>query len=318
MSTTLITGDPMTKTNEQGLEEANYIGSNRRATNMLPVGQLGQLDHFQSLSKSDYQRLLLSIQSKRQSCCMQIESDTNRSRSAILIFRGRILGCIYGRQGLGNHLYNEEAYCLALKDLGSADHSVSVYALDEELVIAAAALFHGNTIEISEYADPAHIFDFAHDSLVQFNMPGCISIVGDGDLSVCMVYIFGGRIVGVYSDRTGWTEPTYAAVRRHLNQNPGVHIRACMLPARNTKEVNQLTFNVSGIPDRQPKRAAEITHPMMPALPSTLTLRPVDLPKLKPFSSALQGERFVPRRHPSVNRLPALNHAYAVDPSSEP
>src|SRR5262249_8020904 len=158
-------------------------------------------------------RLLLSIQKKRQSCCLQIESETNKSRSAILIFRGRILGCIYGKQGLQQHVFNEAAYVLALKDLASADHTITIYSLDEELVIAAAALFHGKIIEISEYANAQHIFDFAHDSLVQFNMPGSISIVGENDLSVCMVYIFGGKIVGVYSDKSGWTEPTYAAVR---------------------------------------------------------------------------------------------------------
>jgi len=305
----------MTKPDEN---KTGYEGSNRRATGMLPTGQCGQADQFQSLSKSDYQRLLLSIQNKRQSCCLQIESETNKSRSAVLIFRGRILGCIYGKQGLERHLFNEAAYCLALKDLASADHTVTVYSLDEELVIAAAALFHGKTIEIAEYADPVHIFDFAHDSLVQFNMPGSVSIVGEGDLSVCMVYIFGGKIVGVYSDRTGWTEPTYAAVRIHLRQNPGVRVRACMLPARNTHEVNQLTFNVSGIPDREIKRSPEeITQTMLPILPATYQLRPIDLPKLRPFSSAIQADRFVPKRGRGAtnsNQSSAVNHAFAVDP----
>src|SRR5262249_32117356 len=183
MSTTLVAGELMKTVDEQ---EIAYSGSNRRATGMLPTSQSGPPDQFQSLTKTDYQRLLLSIQKKRQSCCLQIESETNKSRSAILIFRGRILGCIYGKQGLQQHVFNEAAYVLALKALASADHTITIYSLDEELVIAAAALFHGKIIEISEYANAQHIFDFAHDSLVQFNMPGSISIVGENDLSVCM------------------------------------------------------------------------------------------------------------------------------------
>lgn len=318
MSATLVAGDLMTNSDEQRLDDIDYAGSNRRATSVLPTAQFGRLDHFQSLTKSDYQRLLLSIQNQRQSCCLQIESETNRSRSAVLIFRGRILGCIYGKQGMQQHLFNEAAYCLALKDLASADHSVTVYGLDEELVIAAAALFHGNTIEISQYADPMHIFDFAHDSLVQFNMPGSISIVGEGDLSVCMVYIFGGRIVGVYSDRAGWTEPTYAAVRQHISENPAVRIRACMLPAHNTHEVNQMTFNITGIATGESKSTDdEITQTLIPILPSSYQLRPIDLPKLRPFSSAIQADRFVPKRGRGVtlNNQPAVvNHAFAVDP----
>ncbi|PWU00905.1 MAG: hypothetical protein C5B53_03470 [Candidatus Melainabacteria bacterium] len=315
MSTTLVAGELMKTPDEQ---EIAYSGSNRRATSMLPTSQSGPPDQFQSLTKSDYQRLLLSIQNKRQSCCLQIESETNKSRSAILIFRGRILGCIYGKQGLQQHVFNEAAYVLALKDLASADHTITIYSLDEELVIAAAALFHGKTIEISEYANAQHIFDFAHDSLVQFNMPGSISIVGENDLSVCMVYIFAGKIVGVYSDKSGWTEPTYAAVRQHLTEHPGVRIRACMLPARNTHEVNQLTFKVSGIPDKEARRRAEeITQPLQPILPSAYQLKPVDLPKLRPFSSAIQADRFVPKRTrgASLNsQSSVVNHAFAVDP----
>jgi hypothetical protein len=193
-----------------------------------------------------------------------------------------------------------------------------VYSLDEDLVIAAAALFHGKTIEISEHADPIHIFNFAHDSLVQFNMPGSVSIVGEGDLSVCMVYIFGGKIVGVYSDKAGWTEPTYASVRSHLTNNPGVRVRACMLPARNTHEVNQLTFNVSDIPDWEIKRSAEeMTQTNLPRLPAHYRLRPIDLPKLRPFSSAIQADRFVPKRGRGATnnkQSSVVNHAYAVDP----
>jgi hypothetical protein len=232
---------------EQQMRPAPYEGSNRRVTALMPSPLQGQLDLSQAYGRSNYQKFFQSLQANQWSCCLQIESTKNKSRSAILVFRGRVLGCIYGRKDLGHHLFNQAAYGPALRDLASEEHSITAYTLNEELAIAAASLFHGKVLKITEAIDPNTIFDFAHDSLVQFNMPGCIVITGASDLSVCLVYIFAGKIVGVFSDQHGWTEPTYAAVKRHLGANPQVMIQASMLPARNMDEVNQLTFSLSGL-----------------------------------------------------------------------
>ena len=283
---------------------------------VVPTPKLASHSYARIPSTSDYQNLLVSIESSKRSCCLQIESETNKSRSAILVFRGRILGCIYGKQGLQQHLFNEAAYCPALKDLSSPNHTVTMYELHEALVIAAAALFHGVTVESSEDADATHIFDHAHDTLIHLRMPGSISIVGKHDLSVCMVYIFGGRVVGVYSDQAGWMEPTYAAVRNHLNEIRSVLIHACMLPAKTTDEVTQLTFDISDIPDHDKTSLVneiqkEVTYPVS----SPCRLRPIDLPAMRRFS-VIEGDKFVPRRWrgASARHSAEFNNTFAVHP----
>lgn len=291
MSTAMLTTNRAEISSSTDAAQGEYGGRNRRATAVLPASMLQPLDQFHSLGQEEYQELFHSVENKKQTCCLQIESAANRSRSAVLVFRGKVLGCIYGKQGMGHYLYNRAAYECTCKDLACADHSLTIYRLDEELAIASAALFHGKGLALPGEEDAGWLFAYAHDKLVQFNMPGCISVIGDSDASVCMVYIFGGKIVAIYSYSAGWMEATYAAAKHIIEQNPTVRLRASMLEATNTNEVMQLTFNLSGQPARSQSPIEVNTLTMIPAIADSRPLSsPSLLPKLRSFSSAIGSD----------------------------
>ncbi|HEY9714033.1 MAG TPA: hypothetical protein V6C72_11215, partial [Chroococcales cyanobacterium] len=92
---------------------------------------------------------------------------------------------------------------------------------------------------------------------------GCIVINNGENLAVCMVYIFGGRIIGVYSFKRGWIEPSYEAALKHLLSTKGSSVMASGLFAENLQEVQALTFSLTGLADRQqnvvPRRDNSVT-----------------------------------------------------------
>jgi len=235
---------------KQILKGAPYWGVSRRATNLLPAPMTTKDVLLKGASINGYTNLLLSLEAHQKSGCLVIQSDRNRSRSGILIFRGRILGCMYGQKNLKNYLFANNAYERALRDLQSNKKTVDVYGLTDEIVIASSALFHGPTFEEPDMPAPK-FFDEVLGQLVESNVPGCVVMTDKKDDACFMVYIFAGKIVGIHCSKKGWLQPDLATIYKHLNKHPNQRIQACILPCQNVVEVNQYSFSLSGLADRE-------------------------------------------------------------------
>ena len=65
-----------------------------------------------------------------------------------------------------------------------------------------------------------------------------------------MVYIFKGQIIGVYSFSEGWVQSTYEKALEYVVNSPNAQVMASALAASNIKEVESLTFSLTGLGDR--------------------------------------------------------------------
>ena len=81
-------------------------------------------------------------------------SPRKKSRSAILIFRGRVVGCLYGRKDIGFQIMQQDAQMHAMAELATPGNVLDAYQLPEDLVLAAAALFHGQVLEFGQAGPP--------------------------------------------------------------------------------------------------------------------------------------------------------------------
>ncbi len=226
-----------------------YWEISRRATSLLPSPQAATDVLLKGTYITGYSNLLLSLEANQKSGCLIIQSDKTKSRSGTLIFKGRILGCMYGQKNLKNYLFENHAFERALRDLQSSKKTVDVYQLKDEIVIAAAALFHGPTFEEPDM--PAiKFFDEVYRQLVESNVPGCVVMRDKNDESTYVVYIFAGQIVGIHYSKKGWMQPDLPSVYKYLNQNPHQRMQACILPCQNEVEVNKYSFSLSGLADR--------------------------------------------------------------------
>lgn len=227
--------------------ESDRLGSNRRAIGYVPFpSDVAEREVVES-ANFRYQKVLIALEGKGSTCCLKVTSPKRRSRGAVLVFRGRVLGAIYGRKGLGQTMLGEDAYAEFIKDIADPESIVDTYILPEKIVLAASSLFHGSPYMQPENISPMEAFEKVYIDLKVSEMPGCIVAkrCGTEDL-LCFVYMFGGEIVGVFTFTEGWLEETYESARE-LFVSQALSVSAGRLDATNVRQVRQLTFGLSGL-----------------------------------------------------------------------
>lgn len=233
--------------------ESNGKGANRRAINLVPLPVVQERHEISQSHRIRYHQLLVSIEARQSTCCLRVISEHEKSRSAILVFRGRVLGCIYGSKDQGHQIFGQEAHSLAMADLAKPDNIVDTYLLSEELVLAGGALFHGEPIDPPmPRMSSEEAFEAAATHLMHTNSPGCIVVNSQENEAVCMVYIFRGHIIGVYSFKDGWVGSLYESALHYVVGTPNTRIMASALAAHSIKEVEVMTFSLTGIGERAP------------------------------------------------------------------
>ena len=128
--------------------EDNYSGASRRAVSLMPGPSTKNTQDIALNDQSKFRQLLLSVEGNQSSCCIKVTSPRNKSRAALLVFRGRAIGCIYGNKRLERQLFGQEAYGCILADIAHQNNTIDAYLLSEDLVLAAASLFNGEVLYI--------------------------------------------------------------------------------------------------------------------------------------------------------------------------
>jgi hypothetical protein len=243
-------------------DDAGKLHANsRRAISLMPGPALR--DATQEITVSDqskFRQLLLSIEANQSSCCIKIVSPKHESRAAVLIFRGRVVGCIYGNKRLERQLFGQEAYSCVLADISHQSNAIDAYLLSEDLVLSAASLFNGEVFNADSTHSAEEIFEQAHRGLVHSGMPGCIVIKSGEETPAAIIYIFGGKIIGIFSSKEGWVSTSYEKALHYVLHTPGARVSASMLAASNIDEVLNLSFSLSGLSDHkaeEPKQLSE-------------------------------------------------------------
>src|ERR1700733_6493149 len=242
--------------------DARADGANRRAISLVPVPPSGERHEIRLSAELRYRQLLIYLEANQSTCCLRIISPSRKSRSAILIYKGQVMGCIYGSKKLEHQIFGENAHHHAVSDLAQPDSIVDAYVLTEEIVLAAASLFHGNVMRTPPDKLPHEIYYQAVDGMLARNSGGCIVISDNEGIAVCIVYLFASKIVGAYSFADGWLTDPFDAGLACLRTHKDAKVMASALNAANENEAVQMCFSLSGLidsPDREDSRVSEMT-----------------------------------------------------------
>jgi len=198
--------------------------------------------------KVRYQQLLISIEGKQSTCCLKVLSPRRKSRSALLAFRGRALGCLYGRKDMQGQLLGVDAFGPFLDDLSIEDSIVDTYILSEELALAAGSLFHGDVFNQPAHLNAVDTFHFVYQNLITTQMPGCIVLKRFASEEViAFIYVFNGQIAGVFTFADGWLSSTYEQAVELIESNLTIRVSASKLNACNVEEVFDMSFSLTGM-----------------------------------------------------------------------
>lgn len=190
-----------------------------------------------------FHHLLISLEGAERTGCLKISSHQNRSRSALLLFRGRVVGAVYGRKYMRGQYLHEDAHKCALSELAAPGNMLDAYELPEDLVLAASSLFYGETLDTNYGQNLETTFEYALSSLQRSNMPGCVVVNSSGEETICIVYIAQGRIVGVFTASEGWTKGPTESLKRSLKAG-NCKVHASILPIPDPRRVG---FSLTGL-----------------------------------------------------------------------
>ena len=279
----------------------------RRATSLLPMTSTGE--RFLALDPHACKRQMQAIEARKYSGYLHLQAEQKKSRAAVLLFRGRVLACVYGNKDIPGQLFAEAAYSNTVRDFVDPENALSLCHLDEELVVAAASLFHGAVLQVQSQfgSSAAEHFNGFHGVITRANMPGCIVLSTDDGTPAGMVYLFAGKIVGFFLYNEGWQRGNWREVLSFIDKSEGIKVRACMLPVTNLDGAEKFTFSLSGLAD------SEVDSLLTCNLVTAYKLKKIDL-KLKPV---IEADRFIPLRARTMNKqftASGINHAYDIDP----
>lgn len=232
------------------IAHANRLGASRRATSMIPLAASGTNHEIAHTGAVRFHQLLISLEGNQRTGCLRIISPRRKARSAILIYRGRVVGCLYGCKKLDYQYMQQDAHKAALADLAMPGNILDAYELPEELVLAAASLFNGDVLNLDTNQTSHEAFEQALHATSQTKLPGCIVVNSASEEMVCMVYVYDGRIIGVFSARDGWVKPTYEVAVSYLKSaNKETKVMASYLPVRDLDQAQSLGFSLTGLGD---------------------------------------------------------------------
>jgi hypothetical protein len=257
---------------KKSVKPPTYKGANRRATGLIPEPND---EHGKPINVNEYinhRRFLVNVQATQKTCCVKFSSEKHKSRGALLIFRGRVLGALYGRKDLSSKLFAQQAYGQALKDLFDPETNVVAYSLSEPLAVATGALFHGEFGGDADDLEGANrTYIDCYGKLIDSKAHGCIMVNDKEDITLVATYVHGGKMVALYSGHQGWLPPAPQVAFQKVAQCTMTKVTTTVLKVKNTEEVLKLTFGLTGLADPKDQNAS---GPQKPTVPSASDKKP--------------------------------------------
>lgn len=240
--------DQLSELEKVASEQPGLDGINKRAIGLFPQPKEDTPRKVDFVSQIKYHRLLVNMEGQEETCVMRLISNRNKSRCGVLVFRGRVLGCIYGRMQEGEitQLLGQDAYAMARLEMLSSDTIVDTYKIDDKTAIACSSMFHGELYEPPSCECARDIFHYSINHLLESLMPGTI-IISREDAHAGIIYIFKGKVHGVFSFEQGWLEPTREAAEALFANVPNPTIAASKLLCCNIWELKEFTFSLTGL-----------------------------------------------------------------------
>ena len=284
-------------------------GLNKRAIGLFPQSKDKEPQKIDLNSQIGFTNFLVQLEGKETTCVVRIISPKAKTRASVLVFRGRVLGCLWGRDNNNEQVLGRDAFACVQDDMLQANPNVDYWEIDDKTAIAASSIFHGEVFSPSGSMKPQEILDYALQNLLASNLPGSIVLSEPGGTKA-ILYIFKGKIHGFFSFAKGWIDPSSDDAKSLMSCTINTEVAASKLNCFNIWEMKPYTFSVTGLND---ERKTDFTSPSMDygALPTPEAMRKEGLKNVlakqeKPLAGHLKSEvqerKVIPGPRITLNR----------------
>jgi len=219
----------------------------RRAIDLFMPSVSGKLLHELQCSSCDAKKLLKDLELAHFTGCIKARSEEKKSRSAMIIMDGRVVGSIYGQKDAQETYPVDKATKMMGADLLEPETFLTVYELPKGVVLSMAALFLGCQIARDEGKSVTDFLDHALISMRLAGETGCITIAQDSELITTILFIYEGILAGAYKIREqSFSEDTAETLIETREKNSAA-IDAHILPIHLLSQSVAFGYKLGGI-----------------------------------------------------------------------
>jgi hypothetical protein len=265
----------------------------------------------------------LRIEANNESCCIKIESEKRKSRAAVLIARGQVIGCVYGSLALPQQIFGQEAFAHLVADLSARDVAVSSFYIPENIALAAAAMFHGGKFVATHVNKPVMALEVCIDLIDKSQGPGSVVVLDEKEDPVYLLYVSQGKLVSV--NALAKNAPRDRKVKdkeslvKYLEAHPTSQLMANSVSFRHYNLSDDLTFGLNPLKNYTSyKEQSQSFNPNtkgseLGTLLAAQRLKPIDSFETAGYSRWISA----PRRNTAtkLNMGIAVAHPYRIDPA---
>ena len=204
----------------------------RRAIDLImpPVDQEGRDNMMQiNMAENDIEWITMHVEGGMMTGCIKLTSEERLSRSDALLYRGKVVGCIYGCKHDPEVKPTEDSLVKMVNDLDAQDAQVLLYDLPESVTLAMSALFIGVSVEPEYQADSLTYFNNVMQQFINDGRTACVVITSQTTQSNYLVFVHNRQFAGAFfvDEQSFTTDPD--RVMSIFQVENGVDIQANML-----------------------------------------------------------------------------------------
>lgn len=217
----------------------------KRATDLILPPVDGSTPSTMAMSEYDLEWLITDLEGGMRTGCVKASSEERLSRSAMLLYRGRAVGCIYGRKSMPDSMPTEQSLTLMLQDLSLPQTKLTMYDLPEDVTLAMSALFLGYPVQRSDDLDARSYMDYLCNWFAEKQQTACLAITLLSTAANCLVFVTRGQYAGAFyvEDQKYNRDRNY--VYELLANEQGAGLEASILPPEMTSQAVRFGFSLS-------------------------------------------------------------------------
>ncbi len=217
----------------------------RRATDLILPPVDGQEPQTIVMGENDLEWLITDLEGGMRTGCVKASSEEQLSRSAMLLYRGRAVGCIYGRKSMPDSMPTEQALSLMLQDLSMPSTKAVVYDLPPEVTLAMSALFLGYPVQRSDDLDARSYIDYLCGWFAEKGQTACLAITLPAEAANCLLFVTAGSYVGAFYVEDQKFNKDKNFVYELLARDANAGVAASILPPEMTSQAVRFGFSLS-------------------------------------------------------------------------
>lgn len=227
----------------------------RRATDLiLPPLTTESVNSF-AVADYDLEWLITDLEGGMRTGCLKASSESKLSRSAMLFYKGRVVGCIYGCKSMPDkQLTTEEAMQATLGDLKAKDALVKIYDLPENIILPMSSLFLGYPVQGNNGADATSYTEYLTNWFAGKQQTACLAVNIPTKVSTCLGFYYNGQFVGAFSVEEQKLVKDRKFLYELLRQNADANVEASILPPEMISSAVRFGFSLSM--SRQPRQSS--------------------------------------------------------------